>query len=171
MDMAELERLYLAALIHDLGSAPPLPDWPNVEWSLPDFERPAEDGGHPSHMGLLESAGRLREALPGLTDHRERWDGSGHPARLAGEEISLQGRIISVAHTFDVMTAGPDFQETRQPTRALEVLKSESAARYDPKVIEAFEHVYKVLRLDCWVPPDRTEETWSSAPGKRGEKS
>lgn len=170
MGMVDLERLYLAALIHDLGAAPPLPDWPNVEWALPEFERPTKDGDHPSHAGLLESAGRLREALPGLTDHREWWDGSGHPARLVGEEISIQGRVISVVHAFDVMTNGPDFQETSQPTGALELLRAESDSRYDPAVVEAFEHVYKVLRLDCWVPPERTETTWSSAPGQRDEK-
>lgn len=170
LPVADLERLYLAALIHDLGAAPPPPEWPNIEWSLPDFERPAEDGSRTSHTGLLQTASRLREALPGLTDHREWWDGSGHPARLVGEEISLQGRIVSMAHTFDVMTSSPDFQKNRQPALALEELRSLSGTRFDPRVVRAFEHVYRVLRLDAWIPPDEDDTTWSSAP-ETGRKS
>ncbi len=164
LDASELERIYLAALIHDLGAAPPAPEWPSVEWSLPEFERPGPDGAWLHPAGILKSAGRLREALPGLTDHREWWDGSGHPARLAGGEISLQGRIIAVAHAFDVMTSSPDFQEHRQPPRALEALREQSGVRFDPEVVKAFEQVYEVLRLESWVPPDDEETSWSSAP-------
>ena len=167
LPVPDLERLYLAALIHDLGATPPPPAWPEVEWSLPDFERPTEEGGPRAHAGLLQSAGRLREALPGLTDHREHWDGTGHPARLAGDEISLQGRIVAVAHAFDVVTSGPDFRKDRMPSEALEELRSQSGTRFDPRVVTAFEHVYKVLRLDAWIPPDEEDTTWSSAPGRK----
>lgn len=163
MSLVELERLYLASLIHDIAVQPEASARPTAPWadarSIEENEAEALDSA-----GLFRPSGLLSEALPGLGEHLERFDGLGHPRGITGEQISLQGRIIAVAHAFDLATHAPIRAERRAPLQALEQVRGGSGTSYDPVIVRAFERVYEIMRLDAWVPPAEPDRPWSSTP-------
>lgn len=164
MSPTDLERLYLAALIHDLGTTPAQPAQPDAPWSgrleVDTIDQP--DGLRPP--GVLRVKGRLAELLPGLEDHKEHHDGTGQPRGLAGDAISLQGRIIAVAHAFDAATHAPRWQRSSKPAQALETIRAQAGSLLHPAVVEKFVEVYDLLRLENWVPPEG-DEPWNSSSG------
>ena len=81
---------------------------------------------------LLSMAARIA-----LT-HHERWDGSGYPIGLAGEDIPLEGRITAVADVFDALSSHRPYKPSYPVDKCFGILRSESGAHFDPKVIDAF---------------------------------
>ncbi len=162
----ERERLYLAGLIHDLGVEPvetSSPDAP-APWSdRPDFDSTASLLDELPEAAIFAASGRLGEALPGLPDHLEHWDGGGRPAGLTGSAISVQGRIIAIAHAFDAATHAPHPKDRLSPPLALEELQARAGKTFDPDIIDAFTIVYRTARLGGWVPPTSEDQPWRSA--------
>ena len=80
--------------------------------------------------------------LPGLCDgtlyHHERYDGTGYPNGLSGEAIPRIARIISVADTFDAMTATRCYRKGMDPKIALEELKRNRGTQFDPEITDTF---------------------------------
>ncbi len=70
--------------------------------------------------------------------HHEKWDGSGYPKGLKGEEIPLETRIISVADAYDAMAYNRSYREKIKPTEAIKELRRCSGTHFDPKIIEVF---------------------------------
>ncbi|MBC8394869.1 MAG: response regulator [Deltaproteobacteria bacterium] len=70
--------------------------------------------------------------------HHEKWDGSGYPQGLAGEEIPLWGRICAVADVFDALTTKRPYKEAIDNVQVYEILKNEKGSHFDPNVIEVF---------------------------------
>ena len=70
--------------------------------------------------------------------HHERWDGSGYPDGLAGEEIPLHGRICAVADVFDALTNRRPYKPAFSNEKSIEIMRSERDAHFDPKVLDAF---------------------------------
>ena len=79
----------------------------------------------------------LREAERMARSHHERWDGSGYPEGLAGEEIPLGARIVSVADVFDVVTHARSYLEASSTERALSVVEEGRGTYFDPSVVSA----------------------------------
>ncbi|HEX2191490.1 MAG TPA: HD domain-containing phosphohydrolase [Longimicrobiaceae bacterium] len=133
-----LGHLWVAGLLHDLGKV-----------AIPDqiLGKPgrltAEEYGimqqHPSiGAAILERSPYLRPALPGVLHHHERWDGAGYPSGLRGEEISLEGRILAVADTYDAIVTTRPYREERPPEVAVEEIRRCSGSQFDPQVVDAF---------------------------------
>jgi putative two-component system response regulator len=70
--------------------------------------------------------------------HHERWDGSGYPLGLAGEDIPIEGRITAVADVFDALTSVRPYKPSYPIDKCFSILSSESGSHFDPKVVEAF---------------------------------
>lgn len=70
--------------------------------------------------------------------HHERWDGSGYPLGLAGEDIPLEGRITAVADVFDALSSHRPYKPSYPIDKCFNIMRSESGSHFDPKVIEAF---------------------------------
>jgi putative two-component system response regulator len=70
--------------------------------------------------------------------HHERWDGSGYPLGLAGEDIPIEGRITAVADVFDALSSVRPYKPSYPIDKCFNILRSESGTHFDPKVIEAF---------------------------------
>lgn len=134
-------RLRVGALLHDLGKldgdVAPLVQ---SEQRLDDQQR----GVVRRHT--LESAGILQplESIhPGITliveSHHERWDGSGYPLGLAGPQIPLESRIISVADVFDALTQPRSYHAPVQAEKVLAKLRDEAGTTFDPQVVARLE--------------------------------
>lgn len=70
--------------------------------------------------------------------HHERWDGSGYPRGLRGEEIPLPGRIVAVVDVFDVLISNRPYKQSWLPDEAIAAIRARSGSHFDPKVVEAF---------------------------------
>jgi HD-GYP domain-containing protein (c-di-GMP phosphodiesterase class II) len=76
-------------------------------------------------------------------EHHERWDGTGYPDRLSGENISLAARIVAVADVFDALTSKRPYKEAWSPERGLAAIEAESGKHFDPGVVAAFVALYR----------------------------
>ena len=70
--------------------------------------------------------------------HHEKWDGSGYPKGLKGEEIPLSARIVSLADVYDALTSKRIYKEAYSHDKALKIIERESGKHFDPDVVEAF---------------------------------
>lgn len=132
------DKLAWGVLLHDLGKllvpaeilnkAEPLTD---SEWAV--LKRHPAVGGR--MLGPLDSW--LGEWGLAARDHHERWDGLGYPSGLAGEEISLAGRITSVADAYDVITSKRSYKEPSSSEAARSELVSCAGTQFDPVVVRA----------------------------------
>lgn len=79
-----------------------------------------------------------RAVLPIIRQHGERYDGTGHPDGLAGEEICLGARIVAVADAYDAMTSDRPYRKRMTKEKAIEILKLNAGIQWDPRVVTGF---------------------------------
>jgi len=139
LDDDELDRLNWAALLHDIGklevgreilnktSEPTDDEWESLRL-------------HPLYGEALVEPLRewLGEWIEAVGHHHERWDGTGYPRGLAGEQIPRAGRIVAIADVFDVMTSSRSYQEPVSPSEARAELVRCSGTQFDPRLVRAF---------------------------------
>lgn len=78
--------------------------------------------------------------------HHEKWDGSGYPAGLRGEEIPLNGRIVAIADVFDAMTSVRPYKAAIGVDETLETIRASRGKHFDPDVVDAFYAVFDEIR-------------------------
>ena len=84
----------------------------------------------------LEDPSFLRTAKEIAISHHEKWDGSGYPAGLSGEEIPIAARIMAVADVFDALVSKRAYKAPMSPESAFEILVSETGTHFDPGIME-----------------------------------
>jgi len=87
---------------------------------------------------ILEPIDAYAEVIPIIRHHHERFDGSGYPDGLVGEDISLGGRIYAVADDYDALNSDRPYRKAMGRKRTVEFIKKGAGSRYDPKVVGAF---------------------------------
>ncbi|GIU04602.1 response regulator [Shewanella glacialipiscicola] len=73
--------------------------------------------------------------------HHEKWDGSGYPYGLAGEDIPLEGRIVAIADVFDALTSQRPYKPAWTIEATMELLESEAGKHFDPKLVAEFKQI------------------------------
>jgi HD-GYP domain-containing protein (c-di-GMP phosphodiesterase class II) len=140
MDLSkkELENLRLSAILHDIGKIGVRDDVLLKQGRLDDveFEKMSRHPGYGSEV--LGRIRQLKNVIPGVRGHHERYDGNGYPDRLGNGDIPLTARIISVADTFDAMTSDRPYRKGLTPEKAFDELRRCSGTQFDPEVIDAF---------------------------------
>ncbi len=150
----EAERLFNAAPMHDVGKIG-IPDkilqkkgpLNDEEWAL--MKRHPEIGAE--IIGEDDSE-LLKDARIIALSHHEKWDGSGYPNGLAGEEIPYKGRIVALADVFDALTCKRPYKEAWPMNRAMDLITEEAGSHFDPVLVKAFIKIEKHLKwvLDKW---------------------
>lgn len=87
---------------------------------------------------LLKPIDYLKPALNIPRYHHEKWDGSGYPHGMKGEEIPLEARIFAVVDVFDALTHNRVYRKAMKIEEAIEYIRSESGKHFDPAVVEVF---------------------------------
>ena len=134
----QLVHIRRGALLHDIGKIA-IPDaillkpgpLSSVEWQL--MKR------HPLFaLEMLGDIAYLRPALEIPLYHHERWDGTGYPYGLKGEDIPLAARIFAVVDVYDALTSDRPYRPAWPREKALDYLRDQAGRLFDPKVVRAF---------------------------------
>lgn len=140
----ELIHIKRGALLHDIGkmsvpdqilkkNGPLTPD----EWVIMRL--------HPKvAFDVLEPIEYLRPALEIPYSHHERWDGSGYPRGLRGQDIPLAARIFSVVDVWDAMTSDRPYRRAMEPQEVINHIFEQRGKMFDPQVVDVFWDVIKV---------------------------
>jgi len=155
----EIEHLRYGGLLHDIGKL-------GVPSKILDKRgklTPAElkiIRMHPE-LGakILEPIAAYAPMIPVVLEHHERYDGTGYPRRLAGEEISLGGRIFAVADVVDAMLSERPYREGIPLDRVTRYIADQSGHLFDPQVTAAFLRIAGDVKTQYEpVPQPRTDE-------------
>lgn len=137
----ECRRLYIGALLHDVGkafvSSRIIEKNEKPTWSEMEILRLHPQLG----MVLVQRLAFLSPFANAIGQHQEKFDGSGYPHQLEGTQISLHARIIAVADAYDVLVNERPYKEAMENGSALETLRKDVGSHFDPKVFAAFERV------------------------------
>ena len=143
----EQELAHTAGLLHDIGKfAFPdsilLADQPLSEQQWEIVRRHPVDGAQV--VRRVDGYGPVADIV---LSHHERWDGTGYPNGLAGEEIPLTARLIAVADAYDVLTARDSYRQPVSATDAVAELRACAGTQFDPQVVQTFASVLASERL------------------------
>ncbi|HEX3320014.1 MAG TPA: HD domain-containing phosphohydrolase [Terriglobales bacterium] len=143
LDEDFIEILRVSAQLHDVGKI-------GIEDRIlkkPGALTPEEFEVMKTHTtkgaNILRQVKQLKDMLPGIELHHESLDGRGYPHGLKGEEIPLLPRVIAVADTFDALTTNRPYQNARDASQALNIIRDLIGKRLDPKVVAALISVYE----------------------------
>lgn len=141
----EVERIYMAGLLHDVGKigVPETVLQKTGKLTPEEFDQMKK---HPEiGARILSDVKQLEDIIPGVLYHHERYDGKGYPTGLAGKDIPLMGRIICLADCFDAMTSNRTYRKALPLEVALTEIRRCSGTQFDPELAESF----------LSIPPDQ----------------
>jgi len=147
LSSGELDKLRIAALLHDVGKI-------GVEDRVlkkPGSLTPEEFGLMKQHTvkgaNIMRPVSQLKEMLPGIELHHEHMDGRGYPYGLQGQQIPMMARIIGVADTLDAMTTNRPYQSAMDLEYALDRIRALTGSKFDVVVVTALESAVTAGKL------------------------
>lgn len=166
-DDVQLRAIEASALLHDMGKLA----IPEHILNKPGKLTPAEFEKMKLHASIgaeiLSSIEFPYPVVPIVRHHHENWDGTGYPDRIAGVDIPIGARILSVVDCFDALTSDRPYRPALSAQEALAIVRQRRGNMYDPLVVDTFEHVQSSIGMI--VPNQKpvvvaTSETVNEAP-------
>ncbi|MFN3492513.1 MAG: HD-GYP domain-containing protein, partial [Anaerolineales bacterium] len=134
----EIINIRRGALLHDIGKIG-IPDHILLKPGKLTEDEWVIMHQHPQYAyDMLASVEYLRPALEIPYCHHEKWDGTGYPRGLKGEEIPISARIFAVADVWDALTSHRPYRLAWSKEKALEYIKSQAGNHFDPQIVKAF---------------------------------
>jgi HD-GYP domain-containing protein (c-di-GMP phosphodiesterase class II) len=134
----DIDELRTLGLMHDIGKI-------TLEDRLLDKPGKLSDSEYLEIQRHVETGYRILSSLNEFSSiaghvlaHHERWDGTGYPNGLKGEEIPLEARIIAVADAYDAMTSDRPYRKALSEEAAVEEIKRNTGTQFDPAIVKAF---------------------------------
>jgi putative two-component system response regulator len=157
MPEQECQLILQASPMHDVGKIG-VPDeillkpgkLDEKEWKImkkhPEIGAEILSGSHSAVMQIAETIA--------LT-HQERWDGSGYPHGLKGEEIPIAGRVVAICDVFDALTSKRYYKEAFSVEKSMEIIEGGKGKDFEPKLVDAFKRVLPdMIRIVKELPDD-----------------
>jgi putative nucleotidyltransferase with HDIG domain len=137
----QLRALSQGAIVHDVGKNT-IPDAIlNKPGRLTTEERIIIETHPVKGYEMCRNLGFMKEELDIIRSHHEKWDGTGYPDRLQGEEIPLLARIVAVADVYDALTSTRSYRKAWSHEEAISFLKEHSGSHFDPLCVQAWVNV------------------------------
>jgi PAS domain S-box-containing protein/putative nucleotidyltransferase with HDIG domain len=148
----ETDRVHIrrGAILHDIGKMG-IPDSILLKEGTLSEEEWKIMHQHPDlAVNMLSSINYLRPALDIPHCHHEKWDGSGYPRRLKGEQIPIAARIFAIVDVFDALTSDRPYRRAWPVQQALDFIRAETGKHFDPEVVNVFMRVIGRLAAQGW---------------------
>ncbi|HQY87184.1 MAG TPA: HD domain-containing protein [Tepidisphaeraceae bacterium] len=148
IDETFVRQIHQASALHDIGKVA-VPDavllkptrLSAAEWAIMRSHTTLGAGALDTTMRDYPDAAFLGMTRDIVATHHERWDGTGYPHSLVGEEIPLAGRIVALADVYDALTSVRPYKPAWTHERARAKVLEESGKHFDPQIVDAFLHV------------------------------
>jgi putative nucleotidyltransferase with HDIG domain len=135
---SELGHIRRGALLHDIGKMA-IPDAIlQKEGALSEDELAVMQSHPEKAFQILSQIGYLAPAMEIPYCHHEKWDGSGYPRQLKGEQIPLAARLFAVVDVFDALTSDRPYRKAWSREKALQYLREQSGKHFFPEAVRAF---------------------------------
>lgn len=148
MSEDDVDRVYRAALLHDMGKEG-IPDrilLKPAPLSDDEWEYMKE---HPiTSASIIDKLGRFTDLVPGILHHHTFYDGGGYPGGLKGENIPIIARIIAVADAYDAMTTDRPYRKALPDEIAIQELVRWKGKQFDPNIVDVFLRLYEKDKLE-----------------------
>ena len=144
LDEASLQTLYRGGYLHDIGKVG-IPDAILLKPGRLTAEEWVTMQDHPARgEEICRHLVSLAPVLPLIRHHHERWDGSGYPDHLYGEQVPLLARIVQVADIYDALTNPRPYKEAFSSEKALQIIQSETERGWrDPRLVKTFFRIHE----------------------------
>ena len=146
------QTVQLAALLHDVGkiAVPDLILNKPGRLSVAEFDEIKKHPVHGARILANIQSPAVTAVLPGVQYHHERWDGSGYPEGLVGEEIPFLGRLLGVADFYDAVTSARAYRPAMSHAQAIALLESGAGTHFDAAIVGA---VMRLHERGDFLPP------------------
>lgn len=147
MSDREVNKVYYMALLHDVGKIS-IPDYIiNRPGRISEEEYEIVKNHTLSGSEILRNIKEMPDIYKGALYHHERWDGTGYPHQLKGEEIPVEARIIAVADSYDAMTSFRHYRDVLSQVRVRTEIMKNRGTQFDPRFADI---MLKMIEEDRW---------------------
>ena len=156
-DSLKLHHLRIGCTLHDIGKIGVPDSILNKQGKLTEEEL-KQMNDHPNlGLKIIDKIEIFKPAIPYITSHHEKYDGSGYPKGLKGDEIPIEGRLLSVADTFDAIMSDRPYRKGRNLKVAVDELRKYRGTQFDSLIVDTFIWVMKQGKIDFKAMYNRTE--------------
>lgn len=164
MPEEEIEKIVTASILHDVGKI-----------SIPDRVLNKPGKLTPEEFEIMKQhpikGCEMLQNIPAIMDpgiheysydicrhHHERWDGSGYPDQLKGDEISIWSQVVSLADVYDALTAKRVYKDAYSHEEAVRMIIGGECGTFNPQILGAFNAVIDKIRDKSWMPVPSQEK-------------
>lgn len=144
----DLTWLRMGGFLHDVGKIDVPAEVLNKQGKLTDEEFEAMKSHTTAGARIVSELNFPWDILPVVRNHHERWNGTGYPDRLAGEEIPQTARIMCVADIFDALTTTRSYRGAMSVEQALGIMEKDAGVILDPNIFDLFKSLVRAGRAD-----------------------
>ncbi|RKX21922.1 MAG: hypothetical protein DRP35_03205 [Candidatus Zixiibacteriota bacterium] len=146
----QIEYLIMGCTLHDIGKLGVPDSILNKPDILTDSERKQMQKHPELGMKIINGIDLFKPAIPYIMSHHEWYDGSGYPNGLKGEKIPIEGRLLTVADTFDAIISDRPYRKGRSVEIALNELIKYAGTQFDPYIVNKFIELLKSGGIDLY---------------------
>ncbi len=152
-----VENIRQAALLHDIGKISIPEKILNKPGKLTDSEYRIMQGHVEASIDIIKHLPSLDYVIPAVLGHHERYDGSGYPRRISGEDIPLTARILCISDAFDAMVSKRCYKKEIPIKETINIMISEAGKQFDPQLVNAFVTLIESGVISADYSSDRNE--------------
>ena len=172
-DKNEIKLIDWGGMLHDVGKIGISDSALNKPGKLTDDEYNEIKSHTLIGAQIVKDISFLEPVIPYVLEHHERFDGKGYPRGVAGENISIKGRLLAVADAFDAMTSDRPYRKALKPEDALNEILRNKGTQFDSEIVQAFERAWissKVISKTKQTSEARNYEDLSACNAQAGTK-
>ena len=144
----QMRFLKIGCTLHDVGKIGVPDSILNKQGKLTDEELKKMNQHPELGLKIIKGIGLFEPAVPYITSHHERYDGTGYPNSLKGEDIPIEGRLLAVADTFDAIMSDRPYRKGRDIKETVEEMLKHTGSQFDPFIVATFLRVLKSGKVD-----------------------